>query len=205
MAIITSSLVQILFQRHALAFAIGYVPGAALDIPTVFVQMMVELLLEMVVDSTVMWAEGEHGIPVTRYFEHIRSLHALGAHAGLSIIAVCWVLFSFIRFPTIATCGSYSACECLDKPQFEAWFAAECNRTTANQTDDDTEDDLFKNVDGFSVLIAIVTGIAMAALIGLSVMFARHRMRSKVLATLENKMASDVCPFFARNRKWEQM
>ena len=76
-AIIGSSIIQILMQRNALVFAIGYgdEPGVPLDVPTVFVQMMVELLLEMIVDSTVMWAEGEHGIPITRYFEHVRSLY----------------------------------------------------------------------------------------------------------------------------------
>jgi len=190
-AIIGSSLVQVLMQRHALAFAIGYKPDEVLDIPTVFVQMMVELLLEMVVDSTVMWAEGEHGIPVTRYFEHVRSIRVAGFHAAGSICAVCWVLVSFVRFPTVATCDSENVCECLDKPQFEAWFAQECNLTATNQTTaammtDDT--DLFKNVDGATVLIAIVTGVAMTALIWLSVMFSRYRKRNQVVAMLEGGM-----------------
>ena len=62
--------------------------GCQPHIPTVFVQMMVELLLETIVDSTVMWAEGEHGIPITRYFEHVRSLHVAGVHMAYSIMAV---------------------------------------------------------------------------------------------------------------------
>ncbi len=152
-AIIASSLVQILMERHRLAFAIGYEPGVALDIPTVFVQMMVELLLEMIVDSTVMWAEGEHGIPITRYFEHVRSLHVAGYHASASIVAVGWVTFSFIRFPTVATCDSSNVCDCLHKEQFEVWFAHECNLTATNQTQASSTtdtDDMFKNVDGFT-------------------------------------------------------
>ena len=192
-AIIGSSLVQVLMQHHKLAFAIGYTPDVELDIPTVFVQMMVELLLEMIVDSTVMWAEGEHGIPITRYFEHVRSLHVAGNHMAASIMAVTWVIFSFIRFPTIATCASSNACECLDKPQFEAWFANECNQTAANQTSQDAQakasEDMFKNVDGFTIIIAIVTGIAMAALIWLSVMFSRYRKRNKVVGALEENIA----------------
>ena len=190
-AIIASSVVQILMQRHKLAFAIGYEPAAELDIPTVFVQMMVELLLEMVVDSTVMWAEGEHGIPVTRYFEHVRSLCVAGYHVAASIAALSWVMFSFIRLPTVATCDSDNVCECLDKPQFEAWFAGECNQTATNQTSQaqDTED-VFKNVDGFTVIIAIVTGIAMSALIWLSVMFARYRRRNHVIVVLTHELAS---------------
>ena len=190
-AIFGSSLIQILMQRHALAFAIGYEPDVALDIPTVFVQMMVELLLEMIVDSTVMWAEGEHGIPVTRYFEHVRSLHVAGCHAACSIMAVVWVSFSFIRFPTVATCDSSSVCDCLDKPQFREWFANDCNQTTTNQTQTspttDT-DDLFQNVDGFTVIIAMVTGIAMTSLIWLSVMFSRYRSRNQVVVMLEGGM-----------------
>ena len=190
-AIIGSSLIQVLMQRHNLEFAIGYKPDEALDIPTVFVQMMVELLLEMVVDSTVMWAEGEHGIPVTRYFEHVRSLHVAWYHTVASPVTLCWVIFSFTRFPTVATCDSESVCECLDKPLFEAWFTQECNLTATNQTTpammtDDT--DLFKNVDGVTVLIAIVTGIAMTALIWLSVMFSRYRKRNQVVVMLEGGM-----------------
>ena len=187
-AIIGSSLVQILMQRHKLAFAIGYEPGVALDIPTVFVQMMVELLLEMVVDSTVMWAEGEHGIPITRFFEHVRSLHVAGTHVAASILAVLWVTFSFVRFPTIATCDHDDVCKCLDKPQFDEWFAGECNQTAvSNQTGQAqaTTEDMFKNVDGFTIVIAIVTGIAMAALIWLSVMFSRYRRRNQVVVLLE--------------------
>ena len=177
-AIIASSVVQILMDRHRLAFAMGYEPGVMLDIPTVFVQMMVELLLEMIVDSTVMWAEGEHGIPITRYFEHVRSLHVAAYHATASIIAVCWVTLSFIRFPTAAACESSSVCDCLGKRQFEKWFANECNQTATNQTQTSSttdNNDMFKNVDGPTILIAVVTGVAMTALIWLSVMFARFR------------------------------
>ena len=70
-AILASSMLQIIFQRHALALALGYERGTDLDIPSVFVQMLVELLLELIVDATVMWAEGDHGIPITRFFEQV--------------------------------------------------------------------------------------------------------------------------------------
>ena len=186
-AIVGSSLVQVLMKRHSLVFAIGYEPDVALDIPTVFVQMMVELLLEMIVDSSVMWAEGEHGIPVTRYFEHLRSLHVAGCHAAATVIAVTWVSFSFIRFPTAATCDNRNVCECLDKPQFEAWFAGECNLTATNQTlaPEEATNDMFQKVDGFIVLVAIVTCIALTALICLSVMFSRYRKRGQIVVMLE--------------------
>ena len=47
---------------------------------------------------------------------------------------------------------------------------------------------MFKNVDSLAILTAIVTGIAMAALIWLSVMFARHRKRNKVVVMLSHGM-----------------
>ena len=44
---------------------------------------------------------------------------------------------------------------------------------------------MFKNVDGLTILIAILTGIAMTTLIWLSVMFARYRKRNQVVVMLE--------------------
>ena len=64
-AIVVSSLAQILLQRHAAIFALGYGVGVPLDVAVVFVQLLVELALEVGVDSVAMWAESEHGIGVT--------------------------------------------------------------------------------------------------------------------------------------------
>ena len=47
---------------------------------------------------------------------------------------------------------------------------------------------MFKNVDGPTILIAVVTGVAMTALIWLSVMFARYRKRNQVVVMLEGGM-----------------
>ena len=69
-------------------------------------------------------------------------------------------------------------CDCLGKRQFEEWFANECNQTATNQTQTSSttdNNDMFKNVDGPTILIAVVTGVAMTTLIWLSVMFARFR------------------------------
>ena len=85
-AIIGSSIIQIIMERHKLVFALGYESSSTLNVPAVFVQMIVELMLELIVDSTAMWSEGEHGIPVTRYFVHVRSLFTLGFHIATCIV-----------------------------------------------------------------------------------------------------------------------
>ena len=53
-AILTSSFAQVMLQRHALVFALGFVPGAELDVASVFVQLVVEAFLEVLVDNTAM-------------------------------------------------------------------------------------------------------------------------------------------------------
>ena len=57
---------MILLERHAVLFGIGYVPNQPLNSGVVFVQLMLELTLEMVVDNAAMWAEAEHGVPITQ-------------------------------------------------------------------------------------------------------------------------------------------
>lgn len=83
-------------------------------------------------------------------------------------------------------------CECLDEPQFAAWFTRECNltATTNNTQAASTNTDMFKNVESITVLVAIMTGIAMTALIWLSVMFSRYRKRNQVVVQLEAGMAA---------------
>ena len=65
-AIFTSTFAMILLERHAVLFGIGYVPNQPLNSGVVFVQLMLELSLEMVVDNAAMWAEAEHGVPITQ-------------------------------------------------------------------------------------------------------------------------------------------
>ena len=97
------------------------------------------------------------------------------------------------------TCNSAYVCECLEEPQFAEWFARDCNvsstafgnnvttNSTSTSRSTDAEDEtstLFDNVDPLSLLAAVVTGMAMLALIALSVLFARYRKRNQVVATL---------------------
>ena len=68
----------------------------------VFVQLMLELTLEVGVDMVAMWAETEHGIPVTHYFRLVRSSKYFVFHAAAGIVATCMALYSFIRHPNFA-------------------------------------------------------------------------------------------------------
>ena len=53
-AIFTSTFAMILLERHALFVGLGYIPGQAVNSGVVFVQLMLELTLEMLVDNATM-------------------------------------------------------------------------------------------------------------------------------------------------------
>ena len=82
-------------------------------------------------------------------------------------------------------------CECLDEPQFAEWFADECgNQTLTNLTKTgNASEDMFKDVDSTAILVAIVTGIAMAALIWISVLLVRYRKRNNEIGALQISVA----------------
>ena len=53
-AILVSSFAQVLLERHSVILALGYTAREPLDVAVVFVQLMVELTLEMAVDIVAM-------------------------------------------------------------------------------------------------------------------------------------------------------
>ena len=98
------------------------------------------------------------------------------------------------------SCDSGNACDCLDLPQFAEWYEADCsaanatdktgsmssNYTAATTAANDEAPSLLHNVDPLTILVAIVTGMAMLALIALSVLFARYRKRNAKVQSLES-------------------
>ena len=73
-------------------------------------------------------------------------------------------------------------CECLDEPHIKQWYAPYCEnatqayngtRATSNLTW--VADVAFEQVNTVTILMALLTGLAMVALIWLAVMFARFR------------------------------
>ena len=90
-------------------------------------------------------------------------------------------------------------CDCVDQLQFTEWYEEECknaaNSTVFEPTFNTTapysefakadSDYMFQNIDPLSIIVALVTGLAMLALIALSALFARYRKRQSVVASLE--------------------
>ena len=95
-------------------------------------------------------------------------------------------------------------CDCVDQPQFAEWYALDCaaasnstfndnatgvTNATILDTTQTPSTTLFANVDPFLILVSLVTGLAMLALIALSVLFARYSKRNKVVVMLEGGIA----------------
>ena len=59
-------------------------------VAVVIVQLILELGLEIVVDVTAMWAESEHGIPMSHFFQHAKSPFVMVFHFGTALGAMCW-------------------------------------------------------------------------------------------------------------------
>ena len=193
-AIVISSFAQVLLQQHAVILALGYVADAPLDIAVIFVQLMVELTLEVAVDCVAMWAETEHGIPVTHYLTLVQSGGKVFIfQSATAVMTLCLTLFSFLRHPHIFSCDSSYVCDCVKQPQYVEWLADDCSfNSTANFTaaqDDDDSNDMFHNVDPLAVIVAVVTGFAMLALIWLAVLFARYRKRNAKVVSAEAEVA----------------
>ena len=94
------------------------------------------------------------------------------------------------------SCDSGNPCDCLDLPQFAEWFEAECWAANANFTSNFTSTSaavndapaLLQNVNPYSILVAIVTAMAMLSLIALSVLYVRFQKRNKVVAVLKDSV-----------------
>ena len=113
-----TSLLYILMEPHKLALAIGYEPDVPISVTVVFVQLILELGLEMTVDVTAMWAESEHGIPMTEYFVHARSPFVGMAHFGCALGAMAWCcIIAFHPRSDRLSCASDDVCECLHLDQ----------------------------------------------------------------------------------------
>ena len=92
------------------------------------------------------------------------------------------------------SCNSNYVCDCLEQPQFVKWYASVCTTSTKANVSRTSVGDfivepppaLFGNVDPLSILVALLTGMAMFVLIALSVLFARYRKRNQVVAQLED-------------------
>lgn len=200
-AILTATYAQVILQRHALFFALGYDPpgadGVVLDAAGAFAQLMVELTLEVMVDTTAMWVEGEHGIPVTEYFRRNSRLVPLVYMVGFSVCTLEVALYGFLRVPTFVTCPSSEyVCDCVEQPQYEGWYTDICAIANETGTSENTTSravakaEVFANVDGMNILMAFVAGLAMLTLISTSALFARYQRKNRIVKSVAIAHAS---------------
>ena len=98
------------------------------------------------------------------------------------------------------SCDSNFVCDCIELPQFAEWYnttlctsnsTSLASATNASSVIASTLGDvppsiaLFANVDPLAILVAVVTCLAMLALISLSVLYARYRKRNTTVGVLQ--------------------
>ena len=183
-AIIVSTLAFILLEPHAMAINFGHIPGEEVLFGLIFIQLMIELLLEGIVDAAALWAEHEHGIPVAECFEKTNSMFVFLMHFAGCIGCFFLAFYSFVRYPTIINCPSSNLCDCVEQRQYVHWYSHLCN-IFANQTgmpnatnssvilpvfNYTAENDMFDAVEIGSVLqsVAIFLGVSSALFFAVS-------------------------------------
>lgn len=156
-AILTTTFAQVILQRHALVLALGYdapdANGSVLNVAAAFAQLMLEVVLEVMVDATVMFVEHEHGVPVLEYFVRSNRVLPLLCMASTCISMFVLALYGFMRVPTFTTCPkSAFVCDCVERPEYIGWYTEYCaavvsvNASAQNRI---VAIDLFANVDPF--------------------------------------------------------
>ena len=171
-AIILSSLAYIMLEPLKLAFDLGYeshqLAGA------VFVQLLLELGLEMLVDLSAMWAETAHKIPVLEYFEWSGSVTLVLMLAFDACMALLVALWGFTRYPTFLTCESSFVCACLDQPAL-ALYNESCTEIEDARVLNTTKvklfnatmpsQDMFSDINVSHILAALFTSLLVLATI----------------------------------------
>ena len=85
-----------------------------------------------------------------------------------------------MRTPNVIICNGASPCDCLDNEVFTDWYSKICSNATNATTNLTTKvDAVFDRVDSFSIFLALCTGVAMVAIIFLSVLFSRYRRKQR--------------------------
>ena len=67
-AIVSSSMAFIILEKNKTAFALGYTVSGSVVIAQIFVQLLVELGAETLIDIAATYCELEHDVPVTDFF-----------------------------------------------------------------------------------------------------------------------------------------
>ena len=186
-AIILSSVAYIVFAKHRYIFNFGYgnVEKDVLGGGLVFIQLLLELGTEILVDHVAMRMENySHDIPVTRYFSWLKSAANTGYHIGVLMIALFFVVNAFQSVPVaIWGCENADPCACLESEALRH-LSALCTHPTNTSNVDDWRlnvgidaADIFKDVDSTTIVLAVI-----ATTVIVISLFAVHERKTKFLA-----------------------
>ena len=207
-AIIVSTFSYVLLEQHALTLNLGYMHGQTLLGGYVFVQLLLELILETVVDSAALFAESEHQIPVNAYFSTTNSIFIWAMHVFALLITLTLCISAFVRYPNRITCDSNFICDCIDQPAYLEWYNDTCASLPENVTmnlqknasyahlvvanatslNDMERSDVFSDLDIDAVVKAVIAFIGFVSFVYLLVAFARYRKKGLRVTSVKKRI-----------------
>ena len=202
-AIIVSTFAYVLLEPDANVLNLGYKHGEALLGGLVFVQLLLELLLESLVDSAALWAETEHNIPIDAYFRGTSSIFIWIMHIFGSSFTLVMCISAFVRYPNLITCDSNFICDCMDQPAYFEWYAEECAsyyqngtadfnayQANANRTSLRGNDrmNVFSDIDAGAIFVTIVVFIGAVSAVYILVAYKRYRKKDRRVRTIKRRL-----------------
>ena len=199
-AIIMSSFLYLLLEPRGLDVHLGYLPGVSVNGGLIFVQLVVEIALELIVDGAAFWSETEHQIPLATYFTLTKSLFPFLIHVSGTLCGLLCSYYAFLRYPSIFTCSSNVICDCTSRPQFSMWYSEACqlysesgNATNSTVRSHDEYLQLrsqFEGLDVESIAATILSLLAVGTILALSVRIARQKRENHAFQLLNEKFSS---------------
>ena len=188
-AIISAAVCFIILKPQMTALDIGYSITEDISTSILFANLLLQLFAETVVTIISGWWNKQRGVPVMTFFSMISSNAVIFFLAFYGVGNVLLVLYGLVRHPTILACASPNSCDCLHIESIKTFYQIPCAGVSSIPQNITTyrDDGLFQGVDTSILGISLLTGFGIFAVIGLSVLIARNRRQTKVLADLEHK------------------
>ena len=194
-SIFVATFSYVLLEPHSLAINIGYTYGEPPLVGLAFVQLFLELALEIFVDTSALWAESEHGIPLNAYFERTNSIFVWIFHQSVCIFSFSLCAYCFARYPSVLSCNSNFVCECMNNNVLYEWYNDTCswylqNTTLSLPKGGKIERDAFSSLDAKSILIAICGFVGSASLVVFLLKYYRYFKNGKKVKTMATEIGS---------------
>ena len=179
----------IILKPQIVALDIGYSIAEDISTSILFANLLLQLFAEAVVTIISGWWNKQRGVPVMTFFSMISSNTMILFLAFYGVGNILLVLYGLVRHATIFACASPNNCDCLHVESIKTFYEIPCAGVASIPQNITTyrDDGLFQGVDTSILGISLLTGIGMFAVVGLSVLIARNRRQTKVLADLEHK------------------